>query len=187
MNEPLGIATELAERRRRIAALQSPSVRARLVPSVSVLLSDDVKRLTAENGRLVVENERLREEVARLQEALNAQLNVGRWDIKNMGRRQATNRVCAVFAKHYGISPTGVIDHVKERPYVRARDAAILFLVTRLGFNKVQTGDAIDRDHHTISVALKRAEKLYDTDSAWRTRFDDAATELMGQPVAEAA
>lgn len=187
MVEILGIATELAERRKRIAALQSPSVRARVVPVGYVAMSDDVKRLTAENDRLQVENARLLDEVDRLRQTVEALQHNGRWSLESMGERQAIQRVCAVFEKHYGVHVGGIMAHTKERPFVRARYAVMLFLNERMGFNKITIARAVNRDHSTVKSGLRHADRLRLSDSAWLARFNDAADELMPPRQAEAA
>ena len=186
MNEPLGIATELAERRARIAAAQSPRVRANLVPT-NYIMSGDVKRLTAENGRLQAENARLSEEVDRLRETVNAFQNAGRWSIWQMPEREMVNRVCTVIAKHYGIHARGIIEQIKERPFVRARDAAALFLTEKMGLTKAAASRCLRRDHHTIDAAMKRAAHLRLTDPAWLVRYEDACAELVAPGLKDAA
>ena len=187
MVEILGIATELAERRKRIAALQSPSVRARVIPTTYSTISDDVKRLTAENSRLLAENAKLTEEVERLRDLVRASQSPGRLTLQELSDRQAVLRICAVFAKHYGVHGGGIIEHVKQRPFVRARYAVYLFMAERMGFTKIKVARSLNRDHHTIGHGLKLADKLRKADPAWLVRYEEASAELLPAPLAEAA
>jgi chromosomal replication initiation ATPase DnaA len=186
MAELLGIATELAERRQRIAAVQSKSVQARIMPVAPIGMADEIKRLTTENGRLNAQVAKLSDEVRKLQGVVEVREAMPT-SLREMPYRAATNLIIKVFARHYGVHPGDILSDARDRHIIRARYAVYQFLMRDMAWSKTSVGRELRRDRASLRAAKDRIDKLAASNPAWRKRYEDAAAELLGAQMAEAA
>lgn len=164
MNEPLGIALELANRRRALAARMSLQARRIAFPEL-------FQKAKASQPRAATNK-------------LPAIDDMG-WPTKReplkarVRRLQSTGQlVVAVVARHWDVADTLVCAPTKRHVAVRPRRAAMNILREVFDLSLPTIGGLLYRDHSTVKTGLLRHADDYDLDADYRRRYDAAEAEV---------
>lgn len=77
----------------------------------------------------------------------------------------------------YGVSPAGVLSHVRTAQLVEPRHMVIAIAVVLTEHSRVELGRYLRRDHSALSHALAAHGRRLDTDRAYHARFDRYVSE----------
>lgn len=163
MNEPLGIALELAARRRALAARMSPLARRIAFPELFR------KEPVAKPRTVTTTLPAIDDAWPTKREPLKARVR----------RLQSTGQlVVAVVARHWDVADTLVCAPTKRHVAVRPRRAAMNILREVFGLSLPTIGGLLYRDHSTVKTGLLRHADDYDLDADYRRRYDAAEAEV---------
>ena len=164
MNEPLGIALELAARRKALAARMSPQARRLAFP--------DVYR---------VEEERRAEIKYRIKK-IKSDWSAGK-HVTALEKAKAlephTRLIVSVCARVWGVPANLVYDAVKAHCYVLPRRAAMGLMRSLLKMSLPSIGHSIGgRDHTTVKYALAKHEEFLIHGLDYARKYDEAEAEV---------
>lgn len=182
MAEVLGIAAELAERRRRIAAKQSGPVAARLMVGSYARQADEVLRLSAENDRL-------RRQLARLERSLD----VARETLTSVAQPRAasdshgdTMRLVRAMAAAFGTTERDILARRRLAHIVNARAGVMLAMRRVYGWTYRHIAVQMGRDESSARGLVRKAVVLHAKSEPWANRYHDAVNQILPH-LAEAA
>lgn len=162
MNEPLGIALELMQKRRALAARLSPLARRLAFPEhfdrhVAKRAPVPPKMRAVHNDWDTVRRETLRTKALRVEPQATA--------------------IVKVCASAWGVPAGQIYDCSRKAIYVRPRQAAMAMMRDILKISLPTIGMILNRDHSTVMSGIAKHEWFYETNADYARRFDAALQE----------
>jgi hypothetical protein len=158
MNEPLGLALELAERRKSLAARMSPWALRLAFPQAHRPPGDlpPVVKITKPEPQ---EQEPVAMPAASREIAPHLYIVAS----------------CALL---WNIDAKAILSGSHKALHVRPRQAAMVLMRRLLRYSLPRIGKMLRRDHTTVMHALRIHEQYYENDDGYRARFDAAQEQL---------
>lgn len=161
--EPLGIALELAAKRKALAARMSPQARRMAFP--------------AEHAREAEWRRAARRRIAAGQ--ITEWSEYGRTTIYDAAQ-EALPRAAGIIeicAKHWRVPAAMIYDPEKRPVYVIPRHAVMKLLRELMGLSQPISGVILNRHHTSVLHGLRLHRRRYENDADYRARFDAAREE----------
>lgn len=165
MIEPLGIALELIERRKALAARLTPAARERVFPTIY--------GAAAPKPGAPREHRKL----PPLCEADAVEVKRPSPRVKALAVERETTIIVDVCARHWDVPPSCIYDAGRLKIWVRPRRAAIVLMQRLLKLSLPTIGYTMGRDHSTVCHAIQVHSADYETDAEYARRFDAAEAE----------
>ena len=163
VNEPLGIALELMQRRKALAARLSPQARKLAFPDIArreqerrLEIKYRIKRIESDwaGGKRVPARE------------------------KALAMESKTRVVVQTCARLWGVPASMIYSEGKLRMYVLPRRAAMSLMRELFSMTLPSIGITLNRDHTTCVHALQKHEETYDCYADYARKYDMAEAEL---------
>ena len=164
MNEPLGIALELAEKRKALAARMSPQARRLAFPDLHRV---EVERRTPVRVKLKAVNSDW---------STPKRLTVHE---RAMAAQKHADLIVNTCARIFGVPVNMIYEFCKVKTYVLPRRAAMNLMKQQLHLSTPTIGYLLNgRDHTTTMWALQKHEETYDTNPDYARKYDAAEAEV---------
>lgn len=170
--EPLGIALELAAKRKALAARLSPQARRLAFPELYQKPQTTRERVPPLRIVWASDSDADWSTRKRVPAAVKAERMKG-----------DALRVIAAVAKHWGVAEPLIYAATKRHVAVRPRRAVMFLLRDLYGAGLPTIGKLLHRDHTTVKTGLERHADDYERDADYRERFDAALAELREAPI----
>lgn len=163
MNEPLGIALELAARRKALAARMSPQARRLAFP--------DVYRVEEERRA------EIKYRIKKIKSDWSAGKHVTSRE-KAIAMQPQTQIVTKTCARIWQVPVGQIYDAARLQIYVLPRRASMALMRDLLDMTLPAIGVTLNRDHTSCMYAVQKHEETYDCNPDYRRKYDEAEAEL---------
>lgn len=167
MSEPLGIALELMQKRRALAARMSPLARKLAYP--------DLYRAEVEMRRPVLPPRPCIPR--RKSNEWSSPMRVTKQE-KAAAVWKETQALIVIVAKHWEVPASMIYDECRKAIYARPRQASMGMMRDVMGLSLPVIGVTLSRDHTSCLWGLESHQKHYATNRDYARRYDAAEAEV---------